>query len=87
MRPGEVRYVLGDVVRMKKPHPCGADTWQVWRTGIDFGIKCLGCGRRVMIPRRKFERSVKALIERGPEARGAAGESPRAKGGSGEPRP
>ena len=53
------RFNLGDVVRLKKVHPCGSDRWQITRTGIDFGLKCLGCGRRVMIPRPKFEKAVR----------------------------
>lgn len=54
-----VRYEIGDIVRMKKPHPCGSDRWEIYRTGIDFGMKCLGCGHRVMIPRTKFEKAVR----------------------------
>jgi hypothetical protein len=54
-----IRYEIGDVVRLKKPHPCGADRWEIYRTGIDFGLKCQGCGHRVMTPRIKFEKSVK----------------------------
>ena len=57
-----VRYAVGDVVKMKKEHPCGSDRWQITRTGIDFGIKCLKCGRHVMLPRPQFEKSVKAVI-------------------------
>lgn len=57
-----VKYEIGDVVRLKKPHPCGADRWEIYRTGIDFGLKCLGCGHRVMIPRPKFEKSVRERI-------------------------
>ena len=53
---------VGDVVKMKKTHPCGSDRWEITRTGMDFGVKCLGCGRRVMIPRPKFEKAVKALF-------------------------
>jgi len=59
-----VRYEVGDVVKMKKTHPCGSDRWEITRTGIDFGLKCLGCSRRVMIPRPKFEKSVKAIVEK-----------------------
>jgi len=55
---------LGDVVRMKKQHPCGSDLWEVTRTGIDIGLKCKGCGRRVMIPRTKFERACRQIVER-----------------------
>lgn len=57
-------YRLGDVVKMKKPHPCGSNQWEVTRTGMDFRIKCLGCDRQVMLPRPKFEKGVKALISR-----------------------
>ncbi|GAQ24884.1 DUF951 domain-containing protein [Tepidanaerobacter sp. EBM-49] len=55
-------YNVGDVVQMKKKHPCGSDTWQIWRVGMDFGIKCTGCGRKVMIPRNKFEKSVRKIL-------------------------
>lgn len=57
-------YLLGDVVRMKKTHPCGSDQWEVMRTGMDFRIKCLGCGRQVMLPRPKFEKSVRQVVSR-----------------------
>lgn len=60
-----VRYEIGDQVRLKKPHPCGSNRWEIYRTGVDFGLKCLGCGHRVMIPRPKFE---KAVRERFPKA-------------------
>ncbi len=57
-----IRYQVGDVVRTRKPHPCGGDQWEVMRTGIDFRIKCLTCGRVVMLPRPKFEKSVRAIV-------------------------
>jgi hypothetical protein len=57
-----VRYEVGDIVKMKKAHPCGSDRWEITRTGIDFGLKCLGCGRRVMVPRPKFEKAVKGIL-------------------------
>jgi hypothetical protein len=60
---GEVR--LGDVVRMRKPHPCGSSEWQVVRLGADIGIRCGGCGRRVLLPRSQFMRQVKALVKPG----------------------
>jgi hypothetical protein len=56
---------LGDVVRLKKKHPCGSDQWQVVRLGADIGIKCLGCQRRVLLERATFERRVKDFISRG----------------------
>ncbi len=56
---------LGDVVRLRKKHPCGSDEWQVVRLGTDIGIKCLKCQRRVLLERRIFERRVKTFISRG----------------------
>lgn len=58
-----VHYEIGDIVKMKKSHPCGSDRWEITRTGIDFGLKCQGCGRYVLVPRPKFEKSVKEIVE------------------------
>ena len=60
-----VHYDVGDVVRMKKKHPCGSDLWRITRTGMDFGMKCEGCGHAVMIPRTKFERMARAIVQKG----------------------
>lgn len=64
-RPGMKRPALdiriGDVVQLRKRHPCGSDRWQVYRVGADIGLRCLGCERRVMIPRSKLTRQVKAV--------------------------
>ena len=57
-----MRFSLGDVVRMKKQHPCGNDEWEIMRVGMDFRIRCLKCGRMVMLPRPKFEKSVKEVV-------------------------
>ena len=62
-----VQYNIGDVVRMKKKHPCGSDLWKITRMGMDFGIKCEGCGHAVMIPRVKFERMARAIVEKAEE--------------------
>ncbi|HOV80136.1 MAG TPA: DUF951 domain-containing protein [Bacillota bacterium] len=56
------KYSVGDVVKTRKSHPCGGDLWEVMRTGVDFRIKCLRCGRVLMLPRPKFEKSVKSLV-------------------------
>ena len=56
---------LGDVVRLKKKHPCGSYEWQVTRIGADIGIKCLKCQRHVLLERSVFERGVRAFISRG----------------------
>ena len=60
-----VPFAIGDVVRLKKAHPCGGLDWTVVRLGADIGVKCLGCGRRVLLPRRELERRVKLFLERG----------------------
>lgn len=57
------QFNLGDIVETKKEHPCGSKQWEVIRVGADFKIKCLGCGRIVMLPRPKFEKSVKKVIK------------------------
>lgn len=57
------KYYIGDIVELKKEHPCGSKQWEVMRTGADFRIKCMGCGHQVMIPRPKFEKSVKKVVK------------------------
>ena len=54
---------IGDVVKMKKAHPCGSDEWEITRVGMDFGMKCCGCGHYVMLARTKFEKAAKALVK------------------------
>lgn len=58
---------LGDVIRTRKPHPCGGDVWTVTRTGADIKIKCQTCGRIVMLERDVFLKRRKALLQQGPE--------------------
>lgn len=55
---------IGDVVRLRKPHPCGGYEWQVVRLGADIGIVCETCQRRVLLPRREFEKRVKTFVRR-----------------------
>jgi hypothetical protein len=55
---------LGDVVRLKKAHPCGGYNWKVVRVGADIGIRCLTCGRRVLLERGVFERRLKEFVSR-----------------------
>ncbi|MFQ7566106.1 MAG: DUF951 domain-containing protein, partial [Clostridium perfringens] len=52
------KFYIGDIVKMRKVHPCGSDEWEVIRVGADIKIKCLGCSRIVMIPRSKFQKGV-----------------------------
>jgi len=56
---------LDDVVLLRKSHPCGSYEWRVVRLGADIGLRCLKCNRRVLLPRRRFERSMKEIVSRG----------------------
>lgn len=53
---------LGDIVRLRKKHPCGSYDWQVVRLGVDIGLVCQGCGRRIMIPRSTFNKRLKKVV-------------------------
>ena len=53
---------LKDIIRLKKPHPCGSYEWEVLRTGIDFRIRCCGCGHEVMLPREKLEKRIRRIL-------------------------
>ena len=55
---------VGDLVRLRKPHPCGSYEWHVVRIGADIGLKCQVCGRRVLLDRRNFNKRVKTVIRR-----------------------
>ncbi|MDP4088179.1 MAG: DUF951 domain-containing protein [Bacillota bacterium] len=55
-------FNLGDIVEMRKQHPCGSKDWEVIRLGADIKVKCCGCGRIVMLPRIKFEKDVKRIV-------------------------
>lgn len=55
---------VGDVVRLRKKHPCGSYEWEVVRVGADIGIRCRGCGRKVLLERQAFLRRVKAFVSR-----------------------
>lgn len=53
---------LDDILRLRKPHPCGSYEWRVVRLGADIGLECMQCGRRVLMPRRNLARRVKAIL-------------------------
>ena len=53
---------VGDVIQTKKPHPCGANRFDVLRVGMDFKIRCQGCGHEIMLPRAKIERNIKKVL-------------------------
>jgi hypothetical protein len=58
-------FRLGDVVRLRKPHPCGGTDWSVVRLGADIGVRCLKCGHRVLLDRAILERRMKQFVSRG----------------------
>lgn len=60
-----LKLAVGDVVRLRKPHPCGSFEWEITRIGADIGMRCRGCGRRVMLPRSKIEKRIKAILSTG----------------------
>ena len=55
---------VGDVLKLKKQHPCGSREWEVLRVGADFRLKCLGCGHQIMIARKLLEKNVKEIVEK-----------------------
>lgn len=63
-----IALYLDDVVTLRKAHPCGADAWRIVRLGADIGLRCAGCGRRVLVARRALERDIIRFVERGPSA-------------------
>ena len=79
MEINEVLYI-GDVVRMRKPHPCGGTEWAIVRVGADIGLVCQTCGRRVLLTRRKFARQAKGFVRRG----NAGEDQPDHQGGDGQ---
>lgn len=58
------QFALHDIVEMKKQHPCGINKWKIIRMGMDVRIKCLGCERSIMIPRKEFEKKLKKVLEK-----------------------
>lgn len=52
---------LGDIIKLKKPHPCGSQEWEVLRVGMDFRLKCMGCGHQVMLARKIVEKNIRGI--------------------------
>ncbi len=52
---------LGDIIKMKKKHPCGSFEWEVLRVGADFRLRCVGCGHQIMTPRRMVEKNLRGV--------------------------
>lgn len=62
-----IDFRMEDILRLRKPHPCGGYEWRVVRLGADIGIKCETCGHRVLLDRRTLEKRLRAFVCRGPE--------------------
>lgn len=59
-----MEFALGDIITMKKPHPCGCRDWEVLRVGADFRLRCVGCGHQVMLPRRLVEKNFRGFVKK-----------------------
>ncbi|MBS5129643.1 MAG: DUF951 domain-containing protein [Lachnospiraceae bacterium] len=57
----ESKFEIGDIVKLKKKHPCGSFEWEILRVGADFRLKCTGCGHQIMISRKNVEKNVKEI--------------------------
>ena len=60
-------YAVGDIVKLKKKHPCGAFEWEILRVGADFRMKCVGCGHQIMVPRTLVEKNTRGLRKKAEE--------------------
>ena len=59
-----MEFHVGDVIKMKKPHPCGSSEWEILRVGMDFRLKCMGCDRQVMVSRKLVEKNFRGFIKK-----------------------
>lgn len=82
--PPPVEFLMDDVVRLRKAHPCGATDWQIVRLGADIRLKCLGCARLVLLERRELEKRVKTFVSRGRVLPEPPAAGPAARGESGQ---
>jgi hypothetical protein len=62
---------IGDVVRLKKPHACGSNEWEITKLGMDIGLTCLACDRKVRLVRAEFDRRFRGFVHRSGEAPGS----------------
>lgn len=58
-----MKYALGSIVVMKKPHPCGENKWEITRLGVDIKLRCTACSRTIMMDRLEFEKKLKKVVE------------------------
>ncbi|MBP3616597.1 MAG: DUF951 domain-containing protein [Lachnospiraceae bacterium] len=60
-----MNLLVGDIIKMKKPHPCGSKEWELLRVGMDFRMKCMGCEHQVMLPRLQAEKNIRGIVRNG----------------------
>lgn len=58
---GNMDIQIGDIIKLKKQHPCGSKEWKVLRVGMDFRLECLGCSHQIMIPRKQAEKNIRGV--------------------------
>jgi len=63
---GPLEIVVGDVLELRKVHPCGSKEWTITGLGADIRMRCSGCGRRILMPRRTLEKRLRRFVSRGP---------------------
>ncbi|WP_026653287.1 DUF951 domain-containing protein [Butyrivibrio proteoclasticus] len=56
---------VGNIIKLKKQHPCGSCEWEVLRIGADFRLKCMGCGHQIMVPRKSVEKNIRGIRDKG----------------------
>lgn len=71
----KIIYEVGDIVKLKKPHPCGSSQWEILRVGADFRLKCQGCGHQIMVARKLVEKNTRGVTKSGKTPPGS-GENP-----------
>lgn len=56
-----MNFEVGDIVKLKKKHPCGSQEWEILRVGMDFRLQCMGCGHQIMVPRKLVEKNCRGV--------------------------
>ena len=69
-----MEYEVGDIVKLKKPHPCGSQEWEILRVGADFRLRCMGCGHQVMMARPLVQKNTRGLKNKDGEKKAYAAE-------------
>lgn len=59
-----MEFQIGDIIKMKKPHPCGSNEWELLRVGMDFRLKCVGCNHQVMVSRKLVEKNFRGFVKK-----------------------